>query len=359
MSAHICVFEGDDAAPEAVRPTVELLKNLDIGLTFETPDIDEHVEELTLLSIPAELRERIDGADTVLFGASSGKHRPVIRYLRGRYDDGAGLPVNVRPVRYLEGSHSPLRNPDGVEYTILRENLEGLYARAEGELPELSATFPDTVSLQTGRSLSDYGEGKYAFRIASEDNMRQFARLSCELATEWSDGAPARFTCADKSNALPETDGLFQDVVKSTVAEYDNLEFEHLHVDNLGQLLVTDPRRFDYIAIPNLMGDILSDVGAGTVGGLGLAPSGCYSSNRAYFEPVHGTAPDIEGQNVINPTATILSAVMMLEHLGYETAAENLRTAVEAVYRNGGPLTPDQGGTASTTEMADAIGDNL
>lgn len=358
MTSHICVFEGDDAAPEAITPTVELLESLDADLTFETPDIHAY-DDLTLVSIPDELRERIDAADAVLFGASSDAYKPVIRYLRGRYDEGRGLPVNVRPVRYLDGSNARVHDAENIDYTILRENLEGLYVRMEGDLEELSAAFPDKQSLQTAKRLDEYGEGKYAFRVASEENTKRFATLACELATKWSDDETVRFTCADKSNALPETDGTFEEIVKDTVENYDNLEFEHLHIDNLGQLLVTEPQRFDYIATPNLMGDIVSDVGAGTVGGLGLAPSGCYSSNKAYFEPVHGTAPDIEGENVINPTATILSAVMMLRYLGHGDEAQNLRSAVEAVYREGGSLTPDQGGTASTTEMTEAIEDNL
>lgn len=344
MSAHVCVFDGDDAAPEAMRPTLELLDALDIGLSFDVPDMTAYEAELETGSVPAELRATVENADTVLFGSASDTHLPIIWYLRYEYGD--GLPANVRPVWGIEGARAPLSNALAIDYVIVRENLEGLYFRVEGDL----ADFPPLDQRGASGRIEDLGPGKYAIRVASERHLERFATLACELAVE----REGRLTCSTKSNVLPETDGLFQEIVEDTAREY-GLEYEHLHADDLGQRLVTAPERFDVVATPNFAGDVLSDVGAGTVGGLGLAPSGCYSETAAYFEPVHGTAPDIAGENIINPTATILSAVMMLEFLDHEDAADRLRSAVERVYAEGRALTPDQGGNASTTEMTAAI----
>lgn len=348
MTNRICVFEGDDAAPEAIRPTIDLLEALDADLTFETPPIDDYESDLDDGTVPDELGSAIEAADSVLFGSASDRHLPIIWYLRYEYGD--GLPVNLRPVRYIDGATSALADPHGIDYVIARENLEGLYFRVEGDLKDLPRLDRPGAS---GR-VEDLGGGKYAIRVASERNLRRFARLACELAAD----RGSRVTCSTKSNVLPQTDGLFARIVEETTAEF-GLEYEHLHADDLGQRLVTDPHRFDVILTPNFAGDVLSDVGAGTIGGLGLAPSGCYSEEAAYFEPVHGTAPDIAGTNSINPTATILSAAMMLEYLDLAESATRLRHAVEAVYAAGEPLTPDQGGAASTTEMATAIRGHL
>lgn len=344
MSAQVCVFEGDDAAPEAIRPTLRLLEALDLDLTVDIPDIDPFEADLLDGEVPGGLRDHIQAADTVLFGSASDTHLPIIWYLR--YEYGGGLPANIRPVWGIDGAQAPLTDPLDIDYVIVRENLEGLYFRVEGDL----ADFPPLDRRGATGRIDELGPGKYAIRVASERNLERFAALACELANE----REGRITCSTKSNVLAETDGLFEDIVAKTAADF-GLEYEHLHADDLGQRLVTDPGRFDVIATPNFAGDLLSDVGAGTVGGLGLAPSGCYSESAAYFEPVHGTAPDIAGDNIINPTATILSAVMMLEFLSRNDAAARLRAAVEAVYLDGESLTPDQGGDASTTEMADAI----
>src|SRR5262249_48032016 len=142
-------------------------------------------------------------------------------------------------------------------------------------------------------------------------------------------------------------------------ARYPDVMFETFIVDDFARRLVADPQALDVVVLPNLYGDICSDAAAGLVGGLGLAPSGCYGDDYAYFESVHGTAPDIAGKNIINPTATILSAAMMLDYLGFEDAAHRPASAVERVYADGSSLTPDQGGTASTTEFCRQVAAHL
>ncbi|HEU5091763.1 MAG TPA: isocitrate/isopropylmalate family dehydrogenase, partial [Nitrospira sp.] len=152
-----------------------------------------------------------------------------------------------------------------------------------------------------------------------------------------------------------ESDGLFRRVAEETAKGYPEVIYNQYIVDDFARRIVASPQEFDVVVMPNLYGDILSDAAAGTIGGLGLAPSGCYGENYAYFESIHGTAPDIAGKHLINPTATLLSAIMMLEYIGYTDAAARLDHAVSQVYSDGKTLTLDQGGSASTFAFCTAV----
>ena len=154
---------------------------------------------------------------------------------------------------------------------------------------------------------------------------------------------------------LRKSNGLFRDVVEATAKEYPDVLYDRYIVDDFARRLVANPSQFDVVVTPNLYGDILSDVAAGTIGGLGLGPSGCYGDTYAYFESVHGSAPDIAGQNIINPTATLLSATLMLDYLGWPEEARRLEAAIVQVYASGTVLPPDQGGTASTTAFCTEV----
>jgi isocitrate/isopropylmalate dehydrogenase len=154
---------------------------------------------------------------------------------------------------------------------------------------------------------------------------------------------------------LPRSDGLFRRTGDRIASEYPDIAYEAFLVDDLAHRLVTRPQALDVVVLPNLYGDLLSDASAGLVGGLGVAPSGCYGEDDAYFESAHGTAPDLAGRGIINPTATLLSAAMMLEHLGLAEASARLVRAVEAVYAAGEALTPDQGGSAGTAAFCNAV----
>lgn len=340
----VCVFEGDDAAPEAVRPTVDLLGDL-ADVEFHAPAVDGHADALDAGTMPDELTDEIAAADTVLFGAASDRHTPIIGYLRWVY--GGGTYANVRPIRHLDGVTAPLRDPGTIDYVVVRENLEGLYVGIEGDLAQL-ASAADAVP-QFDRERLD-GDGRYALRVHRRASIERVAEFAADLAAE----REGRLTCATKSNVLPETDGLFDEVAEAAAREH-GVDFEHAHADAVGTDLVADPGRFDVIVAPNVAGDLLSDVGAGSVGGLGMAPSGCYGDGVSYFEPVHGTAPDIAGEGVINPTATLLSGAMCLEYVEEGDAAATLRAAVEGVYAETDVRTPDLSGGASTTEFVDAV----
>jgi isocitrate/isopropylmalate dehydrogenase len=154
---------------------------------------------------------------------------------------------------------------------------------------------------------------------------------------------------------LAQTDGLFRDAAARVAREYPDVPFDVRIVDDLAHRLVAHAHELDVVLLPNLYGDILSDAAAALVGGLGLAPSGCYGEHYAYFEPAHGTAPDIAGKNTINPTATLLSGALLLEYLGFAEEARRLERAIDAVYADGDALPPDQGGSASTSQFCAAV----
>src|SRR5436190_1466952 len=284
----VAVIEGEDAAPEAVRPVVALLDGLGLGIEWTHPEPGP-------AGFPA-----IDAADTTLFGATSGKSSAALFHLRW----GRETYANVRPVRYLLGARSPLAQPDGIDLVIVRENLEDVYVVAEGALADLAHPAPTSITHR--RPVTELGSGRYAMKVITEEGSTRIIRHAFELASR----RRGRLCVSAKHNMLPQTDGLFVEIGRSMAESYRDVSLEVLIVDDLAHRLVVDPHRFDVIVLPNLYGDILSDLAAGLVGGLGVAPSGCYGDSYAYFEPAHGTAPDIAGTGTINPTATLLSACM-------------------------------------------------
>ena len=340
----IAVIEGDDAAPEAVRPVVALLDSLNIDIEWRQPEVGESTEAKTGSAFPPAAKQIIDDADTTLFGATSGKAGAALHYLRWGKDTYA----NVRPCRFLPGCLSPLAAPEGIDFVIVRENLEDLYVGVEGDLAELAPL--GLTGRTTRRAVHELGSGRYAVKAITREGTERVARFALELAAK----RRCKLTCATKHNMLRETDGLFLEVAREVAAEYPNVAFESYIVDDFACRMIREPQQFDVVVMPNQYGDILSDAAAGLLGSLGLAPSGCYGDDYAYFEPAHGTAPDIAGRNIINPTATILSATMMLEYLGFSVQARQIEAAVERVYAEG-PRTPDQGGAATTTEFCQAV----
>jgi isocitrate/isopropylmalate dehydrogenase len=346
----VVVIEGEDASPEAVRPSVALLDQLGLGIEWVHPPVGQRGIEVCGKPFPAEARETIDQADATLFGATSGKSAGALFYLRW----GRQTYANLRPVRYRPGAGSPLAQPEGVDLAIVRENLEDCYLFLEGEIEELA---PLGLRSPTARkAVVDLAPGRYALKVITEEGSARVARFAFELARRRkARGLPGQVACGTKHNMLPRSDGLFRDAAERVAADYPDIGFQSFLVDDLAHRLVVKPQSLDVVLLPNQYGDILSDAAAGLVGGLGLAPSGCYGESYAYFESAHGTAPDIAGRNIINPTATLLSGAMMLEYLGFEEAARKLEAAIDRVYAEGRCLTPDQGGSASTGEFCRAV----
>lgn len=354
MPKRVAVIEGEDASPEAVRPTVELVDRLETDIEWVRPLVGGAAMDQGLPAFPDDARALIDSSDATLFGAASGKSIPALVYLRWGRDTFA----NVRPCRYIAGCQSPLKEPGKVDLVIVRENTEDLYVGAEGDLALLEPL--GLTSSLTQKPVRAEPLSKFALKVISAAASERVARHAFELARRRrSTGHPGKLTCATKHNVLRQTDGLFRDSVEKVSEEFPEIELETLVVDDFAHKLVKSPDAFDVVVTPNLYGDVLSDAAAGLVGGLGVAPSGCYGQDYAYFESVHGTAPDIAGQNIINPTATILSAVMLLDYLGFEQSARQLEGAVVGVYADGRCLTPDQGGKATTTEFCAAVAARL
>ncbi|HKC51003.1 MAG TPA: isocitrate/isopropylmalate family dehydrogenase [Myxococcota bacterium] len=337
----VVAIPGEDAAPEAFHPTVELVNRLGVELEWVFPSL-------------AEARREIDRSDTTLFGATSGPSAPALFHLRW----GRRTYANVRPTRWIPGFRSPLLRPNGIDFVIVRENLEDLYVRAEGEVEALAPL--GLVSETSRRPVHELGPGRFALKIISEAGAARVLRFGFELARRRKrEGRPGKVTVGTKHNMLPRSDGLFRDVAVALAREYPDVGFESFIIDDFAHRLVARPHELDVVVLPNLYGDILSDAAAALAGGLGVAASGCYGDDYAYFESAHGTAPDIAGRGIINPTATILSAALMLEYLSYPDAAARLRGAVERVYARGESLTPDQGGRATTKEFCAAIASQL
>ncbi len=351
MPKHVVIIPGDDAAPEAMAPSVKILKSLALDITFtEFSSGEQGVKQYGSRSaFNQALREAIDRSDSTLFGSTNGTTGG-LNHLRW----GKKTFANVRPARWRPGFRSPLKNPEGIDFVIVRENLEDLYMGVEGDLQQLSSL--SVTSWLTREPLDTSPIGKFAIKVITEEGSRRIARFAYELARKRkARGGKGKLTCTSKYNMLRESDGLFRRIVEETANEYPDIRYEQYIVDDFARRLVASPVEFDVVVMPNLYGDILSDAAAGTMGGLGLAPSGCYGQHYAYFESVHGSAPDIAGRNIINPTATLLSAVLMLDYLGYEDAAIQLDRAISHVYADGRPLTPDQGGSSSTTEFCAAV----
>ncbi len=345
----VCVVPGDDAAPEVVIPSVQILQKMQLPLTFTRaitgdPAVAQYGDEF-----PASARRAIDESDCSLVGSTRG-----IRGVHGYLRWGKQCYANVRPTRYFEGLRSPFSMPAGIDFVIVRENLEGLYpAGWEGEISRLSPL--RLFNEKLGLELDTTQQGMFAVKITSETGTRRVCRKACTLALDRKhQGHPGKVTVASKYNGL-ESDEMFRRIAGEVCAEFPELSFESMIIDNFCHQMVLSPHQFDVVVMSNEYGDILADGASALVGGLGIVPNACIGDNYAYFGSVHGTAPDIMGLNVINPTAMIQGAAMMLDYLELQEAAGRLRHAVQQTYRKGECLTRDQGGSASTTQFCDYV----
>jgi len=293
------------------------------------------------------------------WGASDGK----VRYVSSVYSYhaliylrfGKKTYANVRPTKWITGYTSPLKAPEQLDFVIVRECLEGSYLRVEGDLETL-APLNLYSPFRPNKPLHEWGKGKFGIKANTVENSEQVAWYAFRLAEKRkAAGYAGKVTIASKYNMYLQSDGLFQEVAKKVGANFPTIEVEEKIIDSCSHDLVRNPQQFDVLLMPNLYGDILSDAAAGLSGGLGVAPSGSYGKDYAYFEPVHGTAPDIAGKNCINPTATMLSAIMMLKYLGFKNAAKKWEQVITTVYQKGENLTKDMGGNSSTSEFTKAV----
>ncbi|WP_135827251.1 isocitrate/isopropylmalate dehydrogenase family protein [Halorussus ruber] len=317
----IVVIPGDGIGKEVVPAAREVLEAVEPDFEFEEAEAGDAVKEETGEALPDSTRELAASADATLFGAAGDTAADVIIPLRRAVESFA----NVRPARAYPGVDA--LHPE-TDLVFVRENTEGVYAGHESEIA------PGVTTLT---------------RVVTEDASEEIARYGFQYAEE----RGLDVTIAHKANVMRTTDGLFLATAEEVADEFD-VRYDDALMDALAMHLVQRPEEYDVVVCPNLAGDVLSDLAAGLVGGLGLLPSANVGDERALFEPVHGTAPDIAGEGVANPSATMLSAAMLLEYLGHDEAGERVRSAVEATLESG-PHTPDLGGDATTRDVTDAV----
>jgi len=257
------------------------------------------------------------------------------------------LYANVRPAKTFTGVKSNFKN---IDLVVIRENTEGLYAGIEYEKGK-----PDTKKLISFVKRTLGKEISLDSGISLKPNSVKGSRRIVEFAFDYAKkNKRKKITAIHKANIMKYSDGLFMKTADSVAKKY-RINFEQKLVDNMCMQLVQKPEQYDILVLPNLYGDIVSDLCAGLVGGLGVAPSGNIGKKHAVFEPVHGSAPKYAGKNKVNPTAAILAGVMMLRHLGKKKQADKLEKAVATVIKQGKKVTYDLGGKAGTRQMADEI----
>lgn len=326
MTHKICLIPGDGIGAEVLPAARRVLEATGLPFEFSEADAGWAVFERTGSSVPDETLEAVKAADATLAGAFTSPshkvpgHQGAIRYMRRKLD----LFANLRPAR----SRPVQGGFEGVDMLMVRENTQGLYVEQERR----------------------YGDIAIADAMVSKEASARIAHIAFQQARE----RRKRLHIVHKANVLPLSSGLFLETCREVAADYPDVEALDIIVDAAAMKLVREPGSFDVLVSTNLFGDILSDLMAGLVGGLGLAPSANVGTDNAIFEPVHGSAPDIAGRGVANPAAMILTAAMMLRHLGHFDKAEAVDQAVNSVLASG-PVTADLGGSASTREMTDAI----
>lgn len=324
----VTLFKGDGIGPEICDQVVRIIDSLNLPLEFEPFEVGAAEYERHGALIPAAAFESIERNKVILKAPITtpiGKgFRSCNVQLREKYD----LYANIRPAKSLPNVKTPFANVDMV---IFRENTEDLYVGVEKQIDE------NTV---------------HATKIITRRCSERIIRSAFEYAKEHH---RKRVSCVHKANILKLSDGLFLKVFNEIKEEYPDVEANSYIVDNVCMQMVMHPEKFDVLVMPNLYGDITSDLASGLIGGLGLLPSANLSDEYAMFEAVHGSAPDIAGKNLANPTALLLSACMMLDYLGYHDEGEKVRAAINRVLIQGDVLTQDLGGSASTSEFTDAI----
>ncbi|AXV40220.1 isocitrate/isopropylmalate family dehydrogenase [Methanobacterium sp. BAmetb5] len=323
----IAVIPGDGIGKEVMEATLHVLEAIDVEFDYTFADAGDEYMEKTGVALPQETVDIVKSSQACLFGAAGESAADVIVKMRQELD----LYVNLRPVKSYPGTKSFF---DNLDFVIVRENTEGLYIGLEEETEE----------------------GATALRVTT----RKAAEKICKYAFEYAKKTGRKkVTAVHKANVLKKTDGLFKETFYKVAEDYPDMELDDRYVDATAMFFITKPDMFDVIVTTNLFGDILSDEGAGLVGGLGLIPSANIGDKQGLFEPVHGSAPRIAGQGIANPSAMILSAVLMLDYLEENEAARKLENALVDVLAEGKVVTVDLGGSASTMEMAAEIRSKL
>ncbi len=328
---NVTLIPGDGIGPEISQSLVKIFNAANADINFEIENAGSDVCNETGELIPQSLYTSIEKNKIAIKGPITtpiGKgFRSINVYLRKKYD----LYSNIRPSKSFKGIKTRF---DNIDLVIFRENTEGLYIGEEKWEDE--NTKNSAIAIKRITKNGSYRIIKSAFEYAKNNGID-------------------KVTVVHKANILKITDGLFLDIAREIANEYDMIEMEEIIIDNMCMQLVTNPEKFKVIVTMNLYGDILSDLVAGLVGGLGVAPGANIGDDIAIFEAVHGSAPDIAGKNMSNPTALILSGIEMLKYLNMNDKARKIQYAIETVLNNSNVLTRDLGGKATTDEFTNEI----
>ncbi|MGM0786041.1 MAG: isocitrate dehydrogenase [Pseudomonadota bacterium] len=331
MSQTIAVLKGDGIGPEIMDATLRVLEALDCGLSYEFFDAGLTALENHGTLIPDETLAAIEKHRVALKGPLTtpvGKGFSSINVQLRRHFD---LYANVRPAISFPGTRSRY---DDIDLITVRENTEGAY-------------------LSEGQSVTDDGDTALSTIRVTRQGSERIVRYAFELARQ---RGRKKVTAVHKANIIKTSSGLFLDVAREVAGDYPEIEFQEMIVDNACMQLVMNPQQFDVIVTTNLFGDILSDLCAGLVGGLGLAPGANIGADAAIFEAVHGSAPDIAGRKIANPCALLLAAADMLDHLNMVDKGARIRGAIREVLDSArDQVTPDMGGSGTTDTFADAL----
>lgn len=328
MSHRVTLIPGDGIGPEITSAMTRVVEAAGVPIDWEIVEAGAGAIEAQGTPLPDEVLESILRNKVAIKGPITTPVGSGFRSVNVALRKQLSLYACLRPAVSLKGTKSRYED---IDLVIVRENTEDLYAGIERWVDEDTA---ESVKLIT--------------RPASE----RIVRFAFEYASR---EGRSKVTAVTKANIMKFTDGLFLDAARYIASFYPDIEFEEQLVDNMCMQLVMKPEKYDVIVTENLYGDILSDLAAGLIGGLGVAPGANIGDTAAVFEPVHGSAPKYAGLNKVDPTAQILSACLMLKHIGEVEAAERIRKATAAVIEEGKTVTYDLGGTAGTSEMADAI----
>jgi len=335
MTHTITVIRGDGIGPEIMAATLHVLDQMNLGLKYEEADaglvaLEKHGELLPQATLDSIARNKVALKSPLTTPVGEGFSSINVQ-LRRHFD----LYANVRPAKSFPNTKS--RFPAGVDLITVRENTEGAYS---GE----------------GQQVSEDGETATLIQKVTHKGSERIVRYAFDLARKT---GRKKVTVVHKANILKSTSGLFLKTAREVAAQYPDIECNEMIVDNTCMQLVMKPEQFDIIVTTNLFGDIISDLCAGLVGGLGLAPGANIGTDAAIFEAVHGSAPDIAGKGIANPCALLLGAGQMLDHLGMPQEAERLRKAIVATLEARDRLTPDLGGDGNTMSFSEAIASRL
>ena len=328
MTHRITLIPGDGIGPEVAATVVRIIEASGVEIEWETHYAGAQALEKFGETLPKELLESITRNKVALKGPVTTPIGMGFTSVNVGLRKALDLYANVRPIRALP--NVPCRFPE-LNLVIVRENTESLYAGLE------HVVVPGVVE---------------SLKIITEKASTRIARYAFEFARR---EGRKKITCGHKANIMKLSDGLFLDCFRKVATDYPEIEADDKIIDNACMQLVMRPEQFDVMLLENLYGDIVSDLCAGLIGGLGLVPGANIGEKGAVFEAVHGSAPDIAGQGIANPTALLQSAILMLRHLGEREAADKTEKAMLQVFAEGKVRTKDIGGTAKTVEFADAI----